>query len=96
MATARIVKPTNAISYQVSIRGKGIRRMRHAALTELVNRRIDGQPIPDGIEVRIQVWRAGHELDWEDGNHRAEQLRANLRRFLQRGEIELSVRETRK
>lgn len=81
-----------ALTYQVHIGGRGLSAMTHNALAELVLRRLDGVPPPEGIDVRIQVWREGRELDWEDQNSRAEVLRATLRGLLQSGRLALSVR----
>lgn len=82
---------THAINYQVSIRGKGIHRLTQRAMAELVERHLDQQP-PTDHEVKIIVWKNGRQLDWRADNHRAEVLRATLRRLLQERQIQFDLR----
>lgn len=89
---ARTRRPSNAISYQCSVRGKGIAQLTKDAMRELVERTLDGTPPPDGVEVRIQCWRAGLELDMSLGNSRATVLRETFRRLLLSGRISLAIR----
>lgn len=84
---------SDAISYQVSVGGKGISAMSSQALRTLLDRFVDGHRPPDGIDVRIQCWRAGREIDMWATNPRAQVLRDTFRRFLQAGRIELSFGE---
>lgn len=91
---SRTRKPSNAISYQVSIRGRGLSQMTHNAMAELVERALDGTPPPDGVEVAIQCWRAGMEIDMDASNPRAGVLRETFRRLLQTGGISLEVRSS--
>jgi hypothetical protein len=85
-------RPSNAISYQCSVRGKGIAQLTRDAMSELVERTLDGTPPPDGVEVNIQCWRAGSEIDMTSTNPRAAVLRETFRRLLQTGRISLAVR----
>lgn len=80
----------DAISYQVSVRGRGISAMSKQALRTLLDRFVDGKEPPKGIEVSIQCWRAGRTIDMWDDNPRASVLRDTFRRFLQAGRIELA------
>lgn len=64
--------------------------MSKQALRTLLDRHVDGLTPPDGIEVSIQCWRAGRELDMWDDNPRAAVLRDTFRRFLQAGRIQLA------
>jgi hypothetical protein len=89
---SRTAKPSNAISYQVSIRGRGLAQLSHDALAEMVERQLDGTPPPDGVEVKIQCWRAGREIEMDVNNSRATTLREVFRRLLQEGAIALEVR----
>lgn len=94
MAKRRPTKPRDAISYQVSVRGPGLRTLTHKAMSELVDRYVSGQQDPpDGVSIRIQCWRAGTELDMWADNSRAITLRETFRRLLQAGRISLAVRE---
>lgn len=88
----RARKPSNAISYQVSLGGKGISALSKEAMRELIERTLDGTPPPAGISVRIQCWRAGQELDMDASNPRAVVLRDTFRRLLLSGRIKLSLR----
>jgi len=81
----------DAISYQVSVRGRGLSAMTDDAMHALINRYVDGDDIPDGIDVSVQCWRAGRELDMRADNPRAQVLRDTFRRFLQAGRIELEI-----
>jgi len=54
---------------------------------------VQGRELPDGIEVSIQCWRAGEELDMGADNPRAQILRDTFRRFLQAGRIKLETRD---
>ena len=92
--SGRTRRPSNAISYQVSIRGKGIAQMSHDAMAELVERTLDGTPPPVGVRVDIQCWRAGMEIDMDANNPRASVLRETFRRLLQTGVIALEVRSS--
>jgi len=80
------------IHVQISIAGKGADRLSHDACVELVERTVDGNGIPDGLRVRIQLWRAGREIDWQTDTPRSDGLRAMIRRSLQEGRIKFSVR----
>ena len=77
----------NAISYQVSIRGRGVSKLSKKEANAIVLARLDDTST-EPYQVRIQVWRSGQSLDWQDNNPRAEILRANLRRALQKGRID--------
>lgn len=85
-------RPADAISYQVSIRGKGVAQLSHQAASELVERTMDGEPPPAGVKVKIQCWRAGRQIDMSLGNHRADILRETFRRLLQAGKVPLEIR----
>lgn len=80
----------DAISYQVSVRGKGISAMNNSAMRVLLNKHVSGQELPPGIEVSVTCWRAGRELDMKSDNSRAETLRKTFLVFLQAGRIQLS------
>jgi hypothetical protein len=80
-------KYSNAISYQISIRGPRASKLTKEQANELVENRLEGTRTP--FEVRIKVWRNGQELNWEDDNPRAIVLRENIRRALQAGKITL-------
>lgn len=80
------------LNVQVSIRGKGVSRLSPALVNELVNRVIDGDEPPTGIEVRIHIWRAGHEVTWNTDDPRSEGLKTMLRRLVQDGKIRASLR----
>ncbi len=85
-------RPADAISYQVSIRGRGVGQLTHKAASELVERALDGEPPPDGVRVKIQCWRAGKQLDMDRDNPRATTLRETFRRLLQAGRVPLALR----
>lgn len=85
-------RPSNAIQYQCSIRGKGVGQLTKGAAAELVERALDGVPPPEGVEVKIQCWRAGSEIDMDASNHRAHTLRETFRRLLQTGRVNLALR----
>lgn len=86
-------RPADAISYQVSIRGKGVAQLSHKAASALVERvALDGEPPPEGVRVKVQCWRAGRELDMSLANHRADTLRETFRRLLQAGRVKLALR----
>jgi len=94
MPTRRTKQPSDAISYQVSVRGPGLTALTHKAMAELVDRFVSGmQDPPDGVTVRVQCWRAGRELDMWADNSRAITLRETFRRLLQAGRISLAIRE---
>jgi hypothetical protein len=80
----------DAISYQVSVRGKGLSAMSNAAMRTLLEKHVESQELPEGIDVSIQCWRAGKQLDMRSDNPRAQVLRDTFRRFLQAGRIELA------
>jgi len=82
----------DAISYQVSIRGRGLSALNDAGMKALIERHLSGDELPEGVKVSIQCWRAGRELDMTSNNPRAETLRTTFRRFLQEGRIELAIR----
>jgi len=63
-------------------------------MRELIDRYVQGLEIPDGIDVAIQCWRAGQELDMNAANPRAQVLRDTFRRFLQDGRIKLAIRDS--
>ena len=86
-------KPSDAISYQVSVAGRGLNRMSHDAMREMVEHALDGGELPDGVSVRIQCWRAGKELDMSADNPRAAVLRNTFRGLLQSGRIALALRD---
>lgn len=93
MSTRRRGRPSDAISYQVAIVGRGLNRMSHAAMREMVDRFVRGEMAPpEGVTVRIQCWRAGRELDMWADNPRADVLRQTFRRLLQAGRIALALR----
>jgi hypothetical protein len=93
MSTRRGNKPSDAISYQVAIVGRGLDRMSHAAMREMVDRYVSGDMAPpDGVTIRIQCWRAGRELDFWSDNPRALVLRTTFRRLVQSGRIALALR----
>lgn len=78
----------DAISYQISIRGPGVSKLTKEQANNIALGSLERDPRgPHRYQVRIQVWRSGQSLDWQDDNPRAEILRANLRRRLQAGEI---------
>jgi hypothetical protein len=83
----------DAISYQVSVRGRGISRLSQAAMRELLDRYVSGFAMPEGVEVAIQCWREGRELDMHAENPRAQVLRDTFRRFLQAGRVKLETRD---
>jgi hypothetical protein len=89
---SRTRKPSNAISYQCSVRGKGLAQLTREAMTELVERALDGVPPPAGVHVDIQCWRAGSEIDMSSTNPRAMVLRETFRRLLQTGRVRLAIR----
>lgn len=84
----------DAISYQVSVRGRGISAMSQQAMRGLLDHYVQGKELPEGIEVAIQCWRAGAELDMRADNPRAQVLRDTFRRFLQEGRIKLATRDS--
>lgn len=86
-------RPSDAISYQVSVSGRGLNRMSHEAMRGMVEHALDGGELPEGLDVRIQCWRAGRELDMRADNARAEVLRNTFRRLLHAGRITLAVRD---
>jgi hypothetical protein len=84
---------SDAISFQVSLKGRGLSALTKKGLTTLVERYLDEESLPDGVEVRIQCWRQGRELAMiGEDNHRAETLRETFRRLLRDGRIELALR----
>jgi hypothetical protein len=83
----------SAIQFQIHLRGRALSLLTHEQLSELVIRKLDGEYVPKGIDVRIQAWRAGIELAWELDNSRAATLRHTIRRLLQDRRITLQVRE---
>lgn len=90
--TRRRARSSDAINYQIHMGGKGLSELSHEALTELVLRTLDGQRPPEGIDIRIQAWRAGQELAWWQDNPRAAVLRNTIRRLLQNGRLTLPFR----
>lgn len=80
----------DAISYQVSVSGRGLSAMSRQAMRTLLDRVVDGIDPPEGIKVEIQCWRAGRTIDMWSDNPRAAVLRDTFRRFLQAGRIELA------
>jgi hypothetical protein len=86
-------RPSDAISYQVSVSGRGLQRMTHNAMRQMVEHALDGGTLPKGLDVRIQCWRAGRELDMGADNARATVLRETFRRLLHAGRIALAVRD---
>jgi len=87
-------KNPSRLSVQISIRGKGINRLSHDALVDLVERAIDQRPYPESIDVRIMLWRAGKEIPfpYHSTEPRANALRELVRGLLHEGRIRLSVR----
>lgn len=83
--------PADSISYQVSVRGKGLSRLSDDAMKELLNHYVMGGELPAGVEINIQCWRAGQELDMWSDNPRAQSLRTAFRGFLQKGRIKLEI-----
>lgn len=86
-----MAKKTSKIHVQISIHGKGASHLSHDALVEAVRRTVDGDEIP-GLDVRIQLWRAGREIDWQDDNPSTAGLRKLIRGTVQSGRFPFQVR----
>lgn len=84
-----VPRKTDAIKYQVSIRGRNASKLTKQEANVYVIQALSDKS--DGtlgtFQVRIKIWRGGQELDWKLDNPRAKILRANLRRALQAGRI---------
>jgi hypothetical protein len=87
-------KSKGLISFQVSLRGRGLSRLSKSAMQQLVERRLDGRELPADLDIRIQAWKHGRELNMDDDNPRAGNLRSLFRRFLHEGRISLALRES--
>ena len=80
----------NPLHMQVSIRGPHVSALTPKLSRALVEAMLDGHP-HEHFEVRIKIWRGGKELDWQDDNPRAENLKQLIRRSLQSGALRIGT-----
>ena len=83
---------TSKVNVQISVSGRGVSRLSHKALVSLVEQTVNGDKPPNGIRVRIQLWRKGQELEWNTDDARSAGLRALIRRVLHGRRFPFQVR----
>lgn len=87
VSTRAMARNVDAVSVQVSIIGPGVSNLTPTLARQMTEDFINGKHYQN-YEVRIKVWRGGHELDWQSDNPRAENLRKLIRERLRDGRIQ--------